>query len=125
MIKNIGLKSLSGLLGLVMLTKAGTMLILPESELAEMRFILQVQMSDDADNKLMQTINPEAAYFIEAGSERTIVLRVTMVNKNNPIPLFAELLYRVSAKADFHPAMLLEDLKRAFQSTKREGRLQT
>ena len=70
----------------------------------------------------MQTIedfikkaNAEAAYFFEAVGERTMALIVNF-ERADMIPALAEPLFQeMGAKVEFHPVMLLEDLKKALE----------
>jgi hypothetical protein len=96
-----------------------------------MRFILKAQIPTEAGNKMMQNPNgmkqveeyvrntrAEAAYFFEAGGERTMVFIVNM-DRADQMATFAEPLFMMGAKVEFHPVMLLEDLKRAGESMKK------
>ncbi len=96
-----------------------------------MRFILRAQIPTEAGNKMMQNpngtkeleayirnIKAEAAYFFEAGGERTMVFIVNM-ERTDQMAVFAEPLFMMGAKVEFHPVMLMEDLKRAGESMKR------
>jgi hypothetical protein len=96
-----------------------------------MRFILRAQIPTEAGNKMMQDpngmqqletfirdIKAEAAYFFEAGGDRTMVFIVNM-ERTDQIAVFAEPLFMMGAKVEFHPVMLLEDLKKAGESMKR------
>ena len=56
----------------------------------------------------LQTIKPEAAYFFEAGGDRTMVFIVNM-DRTDQMAVFAEPLFMMGAKVEFHPVMLLED----------------
>ena len=107
------------------------MFIIAGSGLAAMRFILRAQIPNEAGNKMMQnpngmkeletymqTIKPEAAYFFEAGGDRTMVFIVNM-DRADQMAIFAEPLFMMGAKVEFHPVMLPEDLKRAGESMKR------
>lgn len=106
------------------------MFIIAADELAPMRFILRAQIPTEAGNKMMQNpngmkdmesymqkIKPEAAYFFEAGGDRTMVFIVNM-DRADQMATFAEPLFMIGAKVEFHPVMLLEDLKRAAESMK-------
>jgi hypothetical protein len=107
------------------------MFIIAGSGLDAMRFILRAQIPNEAGNKMMQnpngmkeletymqTIKPEAAYFFEAGGDRTMVFVVNM-DRADQMAVFAEPLFVMGAKVEFHPVMLPEDLKRAAESMKR------
>jgi len=96
-----------------------------------MRFILRAQMPTEAGNKMMQnpkgaqeleayirSVKAEAAYFFEAGGDRTMVFVVNM-ERTDQMAIFAEPLFMMGAKVEFHPVMLMEDLKRAGESLKK------
>jgi len=96
-----------------------------------MRFIIRAQLPTEAGNKMMQNTNgmqeleayirnikAESAYFFEAGGERTMVFIVNM-ERTDQMAVFAEPLFMMGAKVEFHPVMLLEDLKKAGESLKR------
>jgi hypothetical protein len=96
-----------------------------------MRFIIRAQLPTEAGNKMMQNANgmqeleayvrnikAEAAYFFEAGGDRTMVFIVNM-ERTDQMAVFAEPLFMMGAKVEFHPVMLLEDLKKAGESLKR------
>jgi hypothetical protein len=93
-----------------------------------MRFILRAQIPTEAGNRMMQNpnamkdmesymqkIKPEAAYFFEAGGDRTMVFIVNM-DRTDQMPILAEPLFMLGAKVEFHPVMLPEDLKKAVES---------
>jgi hypothetical protein len=93
-----------------------------------MRFILRAQIPTEAGNRMManpngmkdlesymQKIKPEAAYFFEAGGDRTMVFIVNM-DRADQMPMLAEPLFMMGAKVEFHPVMLPADLKKAFES---------
>jgi hypothetical protein len=96
-----------------------------------MRFIIRAQIPTEAGNRMMsnpngmqelesymQSIKPEAAYFFEAGGDRTMVFIVNM-DRAEQMAAIAEPLFMMGAKVEFHPVMLPEDLKKAAQSMKR------
>jgi hypothetical protein len=96
-----------------------------------MRFILRAQIPTEAGNKMMQnpngmkelqsymeSIKAEAAYFFEAGGDRTMVFVVNM-ERTDQMAVFAEPLFMMGAKVEFHPVMLLDDLKKAAESLNR------
>lgn len=94
-----------------------------------MRFLVRAQLPTEAGNKavkstkFLQTIedfikkaNAEAAYFFEAGGDRTLAFIVN-IERADMIPAIAEPLFQdMGAKVEFHPVMLLEDLKKALES---------
>lgn len=93
-----------------------------------MRFLVRAQISTDAGNKMvknpkflqniedyMKKVNAEAAYFFEAGGDRTFVFIVNMESADM-IPSIAEPLFQdFGAKVEFHPVMVLGDLKKAVE----------
>jgi hypothetical protein len=96
-----------------------------------MRFIVRAQIPTEAGNKMMQNPNgmkdlesyirnvkAEASYFFEAGGDRTMVFVVNM-ERTDQMAVLAEPLFMMGAKVEFHPVMLLEDLKRAGESLKK------
>jgi hypothetical protein len=64
MIKNDGLKSLSRIIGICIVGKAGTMFIIAGSKLSAMRFIVRAKMPNEAGNKMMQ--NPDGMKELES-----------------------------------------------------------
>ncbi len=93
-----------------------------------MRFIVRAQIPTEAGNKMVQNpkmiqdiedyirkTSAEASYFFEAGGERTMVFIVN-ISSADMIPAIAEPLFQgFNAKVEFHPVMVLEDLKKAVQ----------
>lgn len=90
-----------------------------------MRFVLRAQVPTDAGNKMMQSpdgirqietyiqsVKAENVYFFEAGGMRTMVFIVNM-DRADQMAMFAEPLFMMGANVEFHPVMLLEDLKKA------------
>jgi len=107
------------------------MFIIIACELDAMRFIVRAQIPTEAGNRMMQNPNgmkdveayinstkAEAAYFFEAGGDRTMVFIVNM-DRADQMAVFAEPLFMMGAKVEFHPVMLLEDLKKAGESMKK------
>lgn len=93
-----------------------------------MKFVIRAQIPTEAGNKMMQNpnglkeiesymqrIKAEAAYFFEASGDRTMVFIVNM-ERTDQMAGIAEPLFMIGAKVEFHPVMLLEDLKKAAQS---------
>ena len=90
------------------------------------RFLVRAQISTDPGNKMvknpkflqnledyMKKVNAEAAYFFEAGGERTFAFIVNM-DTADMMPSVAEPLFQdLGAKVEFHPVMVLDDLKKA------------
>ena len=93
-----------------------------------MRFLVRAQISTDAGNKMVKNpkflqnledyikkVNAEAAYFFEAGGDRTFVFIVNMESADM-IPTIAEPLFQdFGANVEFHPVMVLGDLKKALE----------
>jgi hypothetical protein len=96
-----------------------------------MRFIIRAQIPTEAGNKLVKDPNfiknvedylkkskAETSYFFEAQGNRTIVFIVDMQSADQ-IPALAEPLFQEwGANVEFHPVMILEDLKKAISSFK-------
>jgi len=104
------------------------MFIMIGSKAIVMRFIVRAQIPTEAGNRMMQnpngmqqieayiqSVKAEAAYFFEAGGDRTMVFVVNM-DRADQMAVFAEPLFMMGAKVEFHPVMLLEDLKKAGES---------
>ncbi|MDW0235051.1 MAG: hypothetical protein QOA08_01585 [Nitrososphaeraceae archaeon] len=93
-----------------------------------MRFLVRAQISTDAGNRMIKNpkfmqnledyikkVNAEASYFFEAGGDRTFVFIVNL-ESSDIIPSVAEPLFQdFGAKVEFHPVMVLEDLKQALE----------
>jgi len=93
-----------------------------------MRFLLHIRIPTEAGNKMMQDpdgirkleeymnmVKPEAAYFVEDCGDRTFYFVVDVASADM-IPKIAEPLFQgYNAKVEFHPAMVLADLKKASQ----------
>ncbi|MDW0165239.1 MAG: hypothetical protein QOA14_03490 [Nitrososphaeraceae archaeon] len=93
-----------------------------------MRFLVRAQISTDAGNRMIKNpkfmqnledyikkVNAEASYFFEAGGDRTFVFIVNL-ESSDMIPSVAEPLFQdFGAKVEFHPVMVLEDLKQALE----------
>lgn len=107
------------------------MLIMIDPELEAMRFIIRAQIPTEVGNTMMQNpdgmkqietyiqnVKAEASYFFEAGGDRTMVFIVNM-ERADQMASVAEPLFMMGAKVEFHPVMLLEDLKKAGQSMRR------
>lgn len=91
-----------------------------------MRFLVRAQISTDAGNRMIKNpkfmqnledyikkVNAEASYFFEAGGDRTFAFIVNL-ESSDMIPSVAEPLFQdFGAKVEFHPVMVLEDLKKA------------
>ena len=93
-----------------------------------MRFIIRAQIPTEAGNRMMkdpngfkqsesyiQSVKPEASYFFEAGGDRTMVFVVNM-DRTDQMAAIAEPLFMIGAKVEFHPVMLLDDLRKAGES---------
>jgi len=62
---------------------------------------------------ILSDLKPEAAYFAEDNGTRTGFIVVNLADSSQ-IPAFAEPFFLAfNAKVEFHPAMNLEDLKKA------------
>jgi hypothetical protein len=92
------------------------------------RFLVRAQISTDAGNKMvknpkflqnledyMKKVNAEAAYFFEAGGDRTFAFIINM-DSADVIPSIAEPLFQdFGAKVEFHPVILLLDIKKSLE----------
>ena len=95
-----------------------------------MRFLVRAQIPTEAGNKMvknpkflqnledyMKKVNTEAAYFFEAGGDRTFAF-ILNIDNVDMVPSIAEPLFQdIGAKVEFHPVMVLEDLKKALGSS--------
>jgi hypothetical protein len=97
-----------------------------------MRFIIRAQIPTEAGNRMMQNekmmqeleayidnVKSEASYFFEASGDRTMVFIVNL-DRAEQMPKIAEPLFMMGAKVEFHPVMLLEDLKKAAAESQRK-----
>jgi hypothetical protein len=95
-----------------------------------MRFIIRAQIPTEAGNRMVkdpnglkqlesyvQSVKPEASYFFEAGGDRTMVFVINM-ERADQMGSVAEPLFMMGAKVEFHPVMLLDDLRRGWESPK-------
>jgi len=89
-----------------------------------MRFIIRAQLPTEVGNKMMENANSlqdleayiknigaENAYFFEANGDRTMVFIANM-ERADQMAMIAEPLFTMGAKVEFHPVMVLEDLKK-------------
>jgi len=96
-----------------------------------MRFIIKAQIPNEAGNRMMQndkmmqeleayinSVKAEASYFFEAEGDRTMIFVINM-DRVEQMPKVAEPLFMMGAKVEFHPVMLLEDLKKAGESLRK------
>ena len=95
-----------------------------------MRFLVRAQIPTETGNKMvknpnflqnledyMKKVNTEAAYFFEAGGDRTFAFIIN-IDRVDMVPSIAEPLFQdFGAKVEFHPVMVLEDLKKALGSS--------
>ncbi len=93
-----------------------------------MRFLVYARIPAEAGNKIFQDpkqgvnsfeqlldkLKPEAAYFTEEWGNRTMVLVVDLPSVDM-MSKIAEPLFQMGAKVEFHPAMVLSDLKKGLQ----------
>ncbi|TLY01949.1 MAG: hypothetical protein E6K92_07190 [Thaumarchaeota archaeon] len=93
-----------------------------------MRFIIRAQLPTEVGNRMMENadslkelegyiknINAENAYFFEANGDRTMVFIANM-ERADQMAMIAEPLFTMGAKVEFHPVMVLEDLKKINES---------
>ena len=85
-------------------------------------------MPTEVGNKMMENVNSlqdleayiknigaENAYFFEANGDRTMVFIANM-ERADQMATIAEPLFTMGAKVEFHPVMVLEDLKKINES---------
>lgn len=96
-----------------------------------MRFLVRIQPTVQGGNKLIKDpkvlqkleayykkINGEAAYFYEQNGLRTFAFIVNMDNADK-MPSIAEPMFQdYEAKVEFHPVMVLDDLKKGLSKKK-------
>ncbi|MGH9999003.1 MAG: hypothetical protein ACRD90_03980 [Nitrosopumilaceae archaeon] len=97
-----------------------------------MRFLVRVHLPVEEGNNMVKDpkgikkleayykkIRAEAAYFYEDGGERTMAFIVDLPSAHM-IPVIAEPMFQeFNAKVEFHPVMILEDLKKGFSMMKK------
>lgn len=89
-----------------------------------MRFVVRVLIPTEAGNRaiadpnfvkniedFMKNTKSEAAYFTEINGDRTAVFIID-ISSSDQIPAIAEPFFQMGAKVEFHPAMVLDDLKK-------------
>jgi SpoU rRNA methylase family enzyme len=93
-----------------------------------MRFLVRAQIPTEIGNKMVKNpkflqelenyihkVKAEASYFFEASGDRTFAFIVN-IESAEMIPSIAEPLFQdIGAKVEFHPVMVLEDLKKAIE----------
>lgn len=92
-----------------------------------MRFLVIARVPTEAGNQMMKDPNgiknienylnkvkPEAAYFSEENGEKTFYIVVDVPNVDM-IPAIGEPLFQLGARVELHPAMVLDDVKKAMQ----------
>jgi len=92
------------------------------------RFLVRAQIPTEAGNKMVKNpkfiqniedyikkVNAEAAYFFEAGGDRTFAFIVNMDSTDVMASIAEPLFQDYGAKVEFHPVMVLEDLKKALE----------
>lgn len=93
-----------------------------------MRFLVRVLIPTEAGNKMMSDPNfvkniedfvkntkAEAAYFTEINGDRMAAF-ILDISSNDQIPAIAEPFFMMGAKVEFHPTMVLEDLKKGLSA---------
>ncbi|MGH9991138.1 MAG: hypothetical protein ACREAZ_00620 [Nitrososphaera sp.] len=94
-----------------------------------MRFVVRAIIPTEAGNRMVKDpaflqrleayikkTRAEGAYFFESGGERTMTFIIDMQSADQ-IPSVAEPLFQdLGARVEFHPVMLLDDLKKAIQN---------
>ena len=93
-----------------------------------MRFLVYARIPAEAGNKMFQDpkqgvknleqlinkLKPEAAYFSEEWGNRTMIFVLDLPSVDM-MPMISEPLFQMNAKVEFHPAMVLSDLKKGLQ----------
>jgi hypothetical protein len=94
-----------------------------------MRFVVRATIPTEAGNKMVndpaflqrledyiKNTKAEGAYFFESGGDRTMTFIIDMQCADQ-IPSLAEPLFQdLGARVEFHPVMVLDDLKKAIQN---------
>ena len=94
-----------------------------------MRFVVRAKIPTEAGNKMVKDpkfiqkiedyirkTRAEGAYFFESGGDRTMTFIIDMQSPDQ-IPSIAQPLFQdFGANVEFHPLMLLDDLKKAIQN---------
>jgi hypothetical protein len=93
-----------------------------------MRMLLKVQMDVEAGNRairdgswgqamerLMQQVQPEAAYFTAMDGKRTGLIFFDMKDPSQMPPVAEPLFMSVNASIDFSPAMTADDVQAGLQ----------
>ena len=94
-----------------------------------MRFVVRARITTEAGNKMLNDprfiqkieeyitkTKAEGAYFFESGGDRTMTF-IIEIQSADQIPSIAEPLFQdLGANVEFHPVMLLDDLKKAIQN---------
>ena len=94
-----------------------------------MKFVVRATIPTEAGNKMVRdpeflkkiegyirNTKAEGAYFFESAGERAMTFIVDM-QSTDQMPSVAEPLFQdLGAKVEFHPVMLLNDLKKAIQN---------
>ena|SRR5437867_5831825 len=97
-----------------------------------MRFVVRATIPAEAGNKMVKdpaflqrlegyikNTKAEGAYFFESGGDRTMTFIIDM-QRADQIPSVAEPLFQdLGARVEFHPVMVLDDLKKAIQNMPR------
>ncbi len=93
--------------------------------------MLRAKVSAEDGNRMIQDPNglksleayvnkvkPEAAYFYEEGGDRTFLFVIDLPSVDM-MPVVGEPLFQgFNAKVEFHPAMVLEDVKKGVEKAK-------
>jgi hypothetical protein len=93
-----------------------------------MRFLIRVLIPTEAGNKMIKDPNfvkniegfvrdtkAEAAYFTEVNGDRVAIF-IADIQSADKIPSIAEPFFMMGAKVEFHPTMVLDDLKKGLAS---------
>ncbi len=98
-----------------------------------MRFLIQASIPTDVANKMVEDPNslkqadkcvaifkPEAMYFTEMNGEATLVSVLDIPSAEMIDVVFHQLQQELGAKVQIHPALTLDDLKKATEIRKQQ-----
>ena len=97
-----------------------------------MRFLVRIRLPVEEGNKMVKDpkglqkleayykkVKAEAAYFYEDKGQRTMAF-ILNLQSADMMPVVAEPMFQeFNAKVEFHPVMILEDLKKGFSMMKK------
>src|SRR5437868_13792188 len=93
-----------------------------------MRFVVRASIPTEAGNRMigdpsflenienyMKSTKAEDAYFFESGGQRSMTFIIDM-QSTDQMASIAEPLFMMGANVEFHPAMKVDDLKKAIKN---------